>query len=188
MRINVDQFSNARRAEHCRAGYTLFEITLVVLIIGIAAGIFMAQTGGDLHSSRLSSAANVLASDIEFCQGDCINQPSAPRKIVFNTTLNTYSVVNTVTGVAISHPADGLAFTNDFATGRNAQLAGVSISSVTMGGAPMTVLQFDAYGRPLITSDLTVTLLYNGSTMGVVVKAGTGDVSITSAVSAGSGG
>ncbi len=36
--------SRTRRAR----GFTLFEITLVVLIIGIAAGMFMAGTGGDL--------------------------------------------------------------------------------------------------------------------------------------------
>jgi Tfp pilus assembly protein FimT len=170
---------NVKRKQR-NAGFTLFEITLVTLILGICAGTFLAAAGGDLRSSRLGVAANVLASDIEFCQGDCINQPSAPRKMVFDTTGNTYSIINTITGIAIPHPADAMPFINDFATGRNAQLAGVSVTAVMMGTSPMTVLQFDMYGRPLITADLSVTLSYNGSTMHVMVKAGTGDVSITS--------
>ncbi len=133
----------------------------------------------------MKSAANILANDIESCQGDCINQPSTPRKIVFNTTANTYSIVDAGTGTPVPHPADGQPFVNDFATGRNAQLTGVSVTSVSMGGAAMTVLQFDAYGHPLITSDMTITLHYNGSSMGVMVKAGTGDVTITNAVPVG---
>jgi prepilin-type N-terminal cleavage/methylation domain-containing protein len=163
-----------------RRGFTLFEIVLVTLILGICAGTFLAAAGGDLRSSRLSVAANVLASDIEFTQGECINQPSDPCKMVFDTVGNTYSVIDTTTGNVIPHPADSMPFTNDFATGRNAQLAGVSVTSVMMGTSPMTVLQFDAYGRPLVTTDLSVLLSYNGSTMHVNVKAGTGDVSIVS--------
>lgn len=165
-----------------RRAFTLFELTLVVLIIGIAAGTFLAAAGGDLHSARLKTACNVLASDIEFCEGECINQPSAPRKIVIDTTGNSYSVVNTVTSAVITHPGDGQPFTNDFSTGRNAQLSGVKVVSSIMGGSPTLALQFNAYGQPLITSDLTITLQYNGYTQAVVVKAGTGDVSINDAV------
>ncbi len=104
-------------------GFTLFELTLVVLIIGFSAGIVAVGLGGDLRSSRLSVAANVLASDIEFCQSECINKPSTPRSVVFNTTTNRYSIVDNTSAV-ISHPADEMPFTNDFSTGRNARVGG----------------------------------------------------------------
>jgi hypothetical protein len=102
--------------------------------------------------------------------------------MVFDTTANSYSIIDTTTGIPIAHPADSMPFTNNFSTGRNSELDGVSVLSVTMGSAPMTVLQFDAYGRPIITADLVVTLLYNGYSMNITVKAGTGDVSISGAV------
>ena len=167
----VDARRNAR-------GFTLFEITVVVLIIGIAAAALLATVGGDLRSARLATAANILASDIEFCQGECINRPDAPRQITFDVTNNKYSVQDKTTSLVVTHPADGMAFTNDFATGRNSQLAGVTVTSVLMGGSVLNVLTFDSYGKPTITADYVVTLTYNGSTMRVTVKQGTGDVSI----------
>lgn len=160
-------------------GFTLFELTLVVLILAIAAAVVVPMASGDLRSARLKVAANTLASDIEFCQGDCINQPSTPRQISFDLTNNTYTVQDRTTGAAIAHPADGQPFVNDFSTGRNAPMAGVTLGNITMGTGSLNVLTFDTYGRPLITADWTVTLVYNGNAMAVTVRAGTGDVTIT---------
>ncbi|HUO09731.1 MAG TPA: prepilin-type N-terminal cleavage/methylation domain-containing protein [Phycisphaerae bacterium] len=159
-------------------GFTLFELAVVVLIIGIAAAALVAAVGGDIRSSRLSIAANVLASDIEFCQGECINRPDTPRQITFDLTNNKYSVQVKSSGTTINHPADGLPFINDFATGRNAQLSGVTLSGLKMGSGSLNVLTFDSYGRPSITADFVVTLGYNGQAMKVTVKQTTGDVSI----------
>jgi len=159
-------------------GFTLFELTVVILIIGIAAAVLLAAVGGDIRSSRLSIAANVLASDIEFCQGECINRPDTPRQITFNLTNNTYSVQDRTTGSVINHPADGLPFINDFATGRNAQLSGVTLAGLAMGSGSQNILTFNSYGQPTITADFVVTLSYNGNTMKVTVKQMTGDVSV----------
>ncbi len=49
-----------------------------------------------------------------------------------------------------------------------------------MGGATFNTLTFDAYGRPVITAAMIVTLNYNGNTMKVNVAPTTGDVTITS--------
>jgi hypothetical protein len=97
---------------------------------------------------------------------------------VFDLANNKYTVPDMSSGTAIAHPADGQAFVNDFSTGRNAQLSGVTITGVTSGTDPLTVLTFDAYGRPLLTADMVITLSYHGSTMTVRVAKGTGDVSI----------
>ncbi len=159
-----------------RRAFTLFEMTVVVLIIGIAAAAILAAVGGDIRSSKLATAANVLASDIEFCQGECINHPDSLRQINFDLANNKYSVQ--IGSTIVPHPADSLPFTNDFATGRNAQLSGVTLTGLAMGSGTLNVLTFDAYGRPSITADFVITLTYNGNTMHVTVKQTTGDVTI----------
>src|SRR5271169_512195 len=70
--------------ETSRRAFTLFELVTVVFIIGLAAAVLFAAAGGDLHSPRLATAANILASDIELCQGECINRPNTPRAVSFN--------------------------------------------------------------------------------------------------------
>ena len=82
-------------------------------------------------------------------------------------------------GTAVKFPADGQNYVNDFSTGRNSQLTGVAIASITMGGTTLSTLTFDAYGKPLITADLVITLTYQGTNMAITVKNGTGDVTIT---------
>jgi len=159
-------------------GFTLFELLLVVLVIGICAAVLVPSVGSNLHSPRLKSAANVLAADIEFCSSECITRPSTPRAIVFDLTNNKYTLQDLTSGVAITHPADGQPFVNDFSTGRNSQLAGVTITGITMGSGTLNVLTFDAYGRPTVTADMAITLSYNGATMVVTVQKGTGEVTI----------
>jgi prepilin-type N-terminal cleavage/methylation domain-containing protein len=162
-----------------RRAFTLIELIIVVLILGIVAAIFVPAAGANLHSSRLKMAANVLAADIDFCASECIAHPGDMRGIQFNTTTNQYTVEDLATNIAISHPADSQPYINDFATGRNLQLAGVTVTSTMMGTTALSLLTFDAYGRPLITSNFVITLSYNGSTMTVTVAKNTGDISIT---------
>jgi Tfp pilus assembly protein FimT len=156
----------------------LFELVVVVMVIGIAAAILLPAVGNNLHSPRLRSAANVLAADIEYCSSECITRPTTPRALVFDLANNKYTVQDLASGTAISHPADGQPFVNDFATGRNSQLSGVAVTGVTMGAGTLNVLTFDAYGRPLLTADMVITLSYRGSTLAVTVVKGTGDVTI----------
>jgi prepilin-type N-terminal cleavage/methylation domain-containing protein len=161
-----------------RRGFTLFELMLVVLVVGIAAAIMLPAVGNNIYSPRLRSAANVLAADIEYCSSECITRPSSPRAIVFDLVTNKYTMQDLAAGTAILHPMDSMPFVNDFATGRNAQLNGVVITGLVMGSGTLSVLTFDAYGRPLLTADLVITLTYKGATMTVTVTKGTGDVTI----------
>lgn len=175
------------RAHSQPRAFTLFEILIVVVILGIVAAIFVPAAGNNIRSSRLRTAANVLAADIEFCQSECITRPSDARGLQFDTTNNKYSVISLATSAAISHPADSLAYTNDFATGRNLQLSGVTITSVTSGGSAATLLTYDQYGKPLITSTFIIQLSFNGSLMNVTVDPTTGDVGIVDAGQAATG-
>ena len=159
-------------------GFTLFELVLTLLIIGIAAAMVI-PAAANASSPRLRTAANVLAADIDFCSSECIAQPNAPRAISFDAAHNRYTVINFNAGTTVPFPGDGKDYINDFSTGRNTQLTGVSITSITMGGTTLSTLTFDAYGKPLITADLAITLTYNGTNIVVTVKSTTGDITIT---------
>ena len=176
MRNRHIAFPNSRRNGGFRRAFTLFEMTVVVLIIGIAAAAILAAVGGDIRSAKLATAANVLASDIEFCQGECINHPDSLRQINFDLTNNKYSVQ--IGSTVVNHPSDSRPFINTFSPGRNAQLSGVTLTGLVMGSGTLNVLTFDAYGRPAITADFVITLTYRGNTMHVTVKQMTGDVTV----------
>jgi prepilin-type N-terminal cleavage/methylation domain-containing protein len=167
------------RRERRVRGFTLFELVMVVMILGIVAAALVPPLGNNLYSPRLRTAANMLASDIDFCASESIAQPSAPRAVTFDTTGNKYTLLDFKALTALKHPADSRDYVNDFVTGRNAQLAGVTLQSVVSGGSPVSTVAFDAYGRPLLAADLVITLAFNGQTLAVTVKSTTGDVSIT---------
>jgi len=161
----------------CRRAFTLFEMTLVVLILGTIAAALVGPVGTNITSPRLRTAANVLASDLEFCASESIAQPSAPRSVTFDLTHNKYTLVDNA-GTTLKNPGDNMDYVNDFSTGRNVQFAGVTLSTVVSGVATPTTVTFDAYGKPQLTSDLVITLAYRGQTMTVTLKATTGDVTI----------
>lgn len=168
-----------RALRHPPRAFTLMEILTVVCILGIIAAALVPPLENNVLSPRLRTAANTLAADIDFCASECIAQPSAPRAITFSTSTNQYSLIDFNAGIPLKFPADGQPYTNDFSTGRNAQLSGVTLQSVTSGGTPVTSVTFDAYGRPLLTADLILTLAFKGNTLTVTVKYTTGDISIT---------
>src|SRR4051812_31933606 len=95
---------NTKHETRNRRGFTLFELVLVVLVVGIAASIVLPSLGSNWYSPRLRSAANVLAADIEFCSSECITRPTAPRGIVFDLENNKYTVQDMGSGQAIAHP------------------------------------------------------------------------------------
>jgi Tfp pilus assembly protein FimT len=179
MALNSLHLPRPLRRPYALRAFTLFELTLVLLIIGIAAAAIVPAIGNNIRSPRLKAAANVLAADIDLCASECIARPGSPRAITFDTTHNSYSLIDINAGTPIKHPSDGLPFNNDFATGRNSQLAGVTVTALTMGSGTLSTLTFDVYGKPLITADFVITLSYNGQSLKVTVKNLTGDVSIS---------
>src|ERR1700743_499026 len=79
------------RSRRSRA-FTLMEVVITVTVIGFCAGLVIAAFSSAIRGGPLAPAANVLASDVEFCQQECIARPSEPRKIVFNVQQNQYSI------------------------------------------------------------------------------------------------
>jgi prepilin-type N-terminal cleavage/methylation domain-containing protein len=171
---NLSAFDRRRKAR----AFTLFELSLCLLIIGIIAAALVPIIGNNIRSSRLRTAANVLAADIDYCSSICISKPKSPAAVSFNTSQNKYTLIDVNTGATLKHPADSADFVNDFATGRNSQYADVVLKSA-VAGTDVAALTFDSYGKPVLSADLVITLTYNMQTLTVTVKAGTGDVSIS---------
>jgi prepilin-type N-terminal cleavage/methylation domain-containing protein len=159
-------------------GFSLFEMTLVVLILGIIAAALIPPIGNNLTSPRLRTAANVLATDLEYCASESIAQPGAPRSITFDLVNNKYTLKDVNAGTTLKFPGDGQDYINDFATGRNVQFAGVTITSVVAGVATPATIAFDAYGKPQLLNNLVITLSYNSRTLTVTLNSATGDVTI----------
>ena len=178
----VESRSDAARA------FTLFEVVLVILILGIVAAALAVPLGGNLYASRLRTAAAVLGSDIDYCASGSVAQPNAPGAVTFDTTRNQYSLIDYHSKATLKYPADSQDYVNDFATGRNAQWGGVTLQSVLCGGRQVGGVAFDAYGRPtaydaawqsLPAGDVVITLAFNGQTLTVTISCTTGDVTIT---------
>jgi prepilin-type N-terminal cleavage/methylation domain-containing protein len=165
-----------------RRGFTFFEVTLVLLILGTVAAALVPVIGNNIRASRLRTAANVLAADLEFAASTCISRPKNPAAVSFDVLHQRYTVFDFVTGAMLKHPMDGQEYVNDFSTGRNAQFADVVLSSVAVGtGSPTTSasITFDAYGKPTLPANLVIVLTYKTQSLTVTVSAATGDVTIS---------
>lgn len=162
------------------AGYTLAELIIVVAIIGMI-GYLALPYATNVRSPRLKTAASVLAADLEFCQSQNINDSAKQYVMVFNVSSNAYSMcLSTSNTTPVSHPGDSQPYTNDFSTGRNNPLTGVTLQSVT--NVPTTngkvILAFDCYGRPQIAQNAIFTLLADGTTITLTLDSATGDITI----------
>jgi|GEM_PF-2561730 len=160
-----------------RRGYTLFELVLTLLIIGIIAAIAVPTVGQSMGQPRLKTAANLVAADIEFVMSECISRPDARRTIIFDTGSNRYYVLD-ASNTVITNPGDGLPYENDFATGRTASFKGVTLVSCTVNGNPVEGFSFTPYGRPDTTHDVLITLAYDTQQMRITVTKASGAISI----------
>lgn len=162
-----------------RPAFTLFEILIVVTIIGII-GLAAAPMMSGRSGITLKTAASVLGSDIEFCQNDCVTHPNDLRQVLFDVINNKYWIAPASnTSVPISHPADHAPYQNDFHTGRNLALKGIRLLPIGSSNATTATLSFDIYGNNPSSTDTSILLTDGTRTYTVTFKAQTGDVAIT---------
>jgi prepilin-type N-terminal cleavage/methylation domain-containing protein len=138
-----------------RHGYTLIEVLLVVVILGISAAVLIPSLG-DANVLRVQAAVRTVVSDITFAQTDALGYQQR-RAIIFDTENNSYSVNEVqITGGGGASPTvlyEPL-FLPVGANGRYivdldvAGFDGSEIYSVEFDGVP--ILIFDELGTPVI--------------------------------------
>ena len=161
-----------RHSRHrANRGFTLIEILVVVVIIGIASAIILPQLSSR-DDLRAASAARALMADLLYAQ----NRSIALQKmhyVQFDTAGNTYSVLDNMSPAnIITHPVLQAPYTVSLGTG---SLSNVKLASPTFDG--QTVVAFDAMGVPYSwSSGSGTTALAAGS---VQIKAGKNTLTVS---------
>jgi len=164
-----------------RGGFSLVELILVVLVIGIVAGL-AAPMFGQNSTTRLRQAAKLLAADLAFAQNESITHGEDVRVVVFDTTDHQYHIATASDpDTPITHPVTRKPFVTRYGEGRAAQLAGITIEALSMDGDSGSTddrVAFGIYGQTDQAADPTITLACDGSTVTVTIQASTGETTI----------
>jgi MSHA pilin protein MshC len=153
--------------------FTLVEILMVVVILGIASAVIVPQIGSR-NDLRASAAARLVMSDLTYAQNRAIAQQ---KKHYVRFVNQTYSVCDSTALTPIEHPlkpaqSNGL-YQITFGTGGTNGLDRSAIGTVDFGG--QTVIGFNDLGEPFAFDGLIETPLTASGT--IIVQSG--DVSLT---------
>ena len=163
--------------EKTLAAFTLLEVIIVLIIIGIVAGIAV-PIYTSAASIQLKTAADVVASDLEYAKNMAISTGKS-YSVVFDTRAESYSIEDSG-GQVISHPVHiGASYIVNFK--RDSRLNQVDIASTTFGAA--NTIKFDnigapSYGTGNVSGNNFVQLRAGGNTMKVKIESVTGYISI----------
>jgi len=152
-----------------RAGFTLVELIVVMVIMAIAAAIIVANATGT-DDVRAISAAKMVAMDMEYAQNVAVTH-QAPVTVAFNTGAGTYTLSN-ASGPLI-HPMSKAAYTIDFPA--MSGFSNVGIASANFAGGPSVT--FDEFGSPDAPGGVTVQA--GPYTYLISVTAATGKITVT---------
>lgn len=140
----------ARRHIPARLGYTLIEVLVVVVILGIA-GALVIPAMGDTGVLKVQGALRSIVADITFAQSDAAAFQEK-RAVVFDVAANRYSVVQ-VPGNTVD-VANNTMFDPTRPDGRlgcsfsaDGRFGDARLNAVDFGGS--STLIFDAMGGPV---------------------------------------
>ncbi len=161
---------NGKDAPDSRSGFTLIEILILAVLLGIVAltTVPMLSSAGTI---QLRAASNMIAADLEYAKSMAISR-GQEYSVVFDQNADSYRIVDRNYNV-IPHPVKkGFDYLVDFGT--DTRLNRVDITGASFNGNPD--VEFDSLGSP--QSGGTVTLQASGTTVTITVEPITGYISI----------
>lgn len=147
-------------------GFTIIEIIIVLVVIGILAAVAVSKTSS-LSESQLSAEVETMKTHLRYAQaramsdGIDVNNPSIDGSWTINFTANSYTLVKTGSAATPSLP-------NENSTTHTLQ-GGVLIS----GSVLVTPVTFDICGSPG-ASTITITLSAGSNSKSITITKNTG--------------
>ena len=152
------------------SGFTLIEIVLVVVIMAIVAGLAIPMMTS-ATSSQISSAANIIAADLEYAKSMAIGRQKV-YYVVFDESSESYHLEDT--NGTIDHPVKkGFKYIMDFSS--DSRVGEVEIASADFGGS--NTVAFDYLGSP--DNGGTIVLQAGDRSMTITVAPVTGYITIS---------
>ncbi len=149
-------------------GFTLVEILVVVIIIGIAGAIIVPQISSR-NDLKTSAAARMVMADLIYAQNLAITKQKN-QYVMFDLSTGTYQVVTAPDMSVVTNPVTHSPFVVRFGTGGGSGLENTQLVDATFlgqGSATSFTIGFDELGTPLMWpgSDPPVTMTSGSITL-----------------------
>jgi prepilin-type N-terminal cleavage/methylation domain-containing protein len=137
--------SPTRPLDRGRPAFTLVEILVVVLILGIAAAVIVPSIGSR-DDLKVASAARLVMADLIYAQNRSITTQQK-HYVVFDTAARQYRISTSPTSTAaIPHPVTKDPYVVKFGAGGTSGLEDIVLNAVSFEGKK--TLAFDELGVP----------------------------------------
>lgn len=157
-----------------RLGYTLVEVLIVVVIIGLAGAIVVPQmmTGSSLS---IQAAARQVIADLMYAQNEAVAMQDT-RTVIFEPEQNRYHMVDGQGDLVFVNWKGGSANTGNYVVrmGQDHRFSGVRIDAVNFAGEQ--TISFDDLGTP--SQGGTIDLTHGDTRYRITVTAFTGRISV----------
>ena len=142
----MSQARHQRRIGSLMRAFTLIEILVVVVILGIAAAIVVPAIGSR-SDLKATSAARMIMADLIYAQNRSISQQKM-HFVRFDKTAQTYKILEQInpSAVYVVHPVEASNFIVKLGANGPKPIRDVTLDNITFDGK--TILAFDELGTP----------------------------------------